>query len=144
MIRAIIVDDELHCIEMLQWQLEKYFPQVQVIATCESGRQALQLIKDQKPDLVFLDIEMPQMNGFEMLQSLPKIDFDVVFTTAYDQFAIRAIKFSALDYLLKPIDKDEIQSCLDKINTHQVKFLSTQQLNLLLTNMQHAKNGCNY
>ncbi|PSR51912.1 DNA-binding response regulator [Adhaeribacter arboris] len=141
MIRAIIVDDELHCVELLQWQLNKYFPQVQVLASCNSGKEAIPLINERRPDLVFLDIEMPQMNGFEMLQSLPRIDFDIVFTTAYDQFAIRAIKFSALDYLLKPIDKDELQAALIKINTHPARFISTQQLDLLLSNMQQVRNG---
>jgi two-component system, LytTR family, response regulator len=141
MIRAIIVDDELHCVDMLRWQLEKYFPQVQVIAGCSSGKEAIPIIKEQRPDLVFLDIEMPHMNGFEMLQSLTRIDFDIIFTTAYDQFAIRAIKFSALDYLLKPIDKDELQGALHKINTHPARFISTQQLDLLLSNIQQVRNG---
>jgi two-component system LytT family response regulator len=141
MIRAIIVDDEVHCVEMLAWQLEKYCPQVQVIATCPSGMEGIAAIREKKPDLVFLDIEMPRMNGFEMLQALPKIDFDIIFTTAYDQFAIRAIKFSALDYLLKPIDKDELRASLDKIKENPNQLISTQQLNMLLSNLHQVHNG---
>lgn len=141
MIRAVIVDDEVHCVEMLSWQLEKYCPQVQVVATCASGIEGKTVIAEKKPDLVFLDIEMPRMNGFEMLQSIPKIDFDVIFTTAYDQFAIRAIKFSALDYLLKPIDKDELRASLDKIKASPNQLISSQQLNLLLSNLHQAQNG---
>jgi two-component system LytT family response regulator len=114
---------------------------VQVIAGCISGKEAIPLLKEQKPDLVFLDIEMPHINGFEMLQALPRIDFDIIFTTAYDQFAIKAIKFSALDYLLKPIDKDELAGAVDKINTHPSRFISTRQLDLLLQNMQSARHG---
>ncbi len=141
MIRAIIVDDEEHCVETLRWQVEKYCPGVDVVACAESGATALEAIYKYRPELVFLDIEMPRMNGFEMLQILPRIDFDIIFTTAYDQFAIKAIRFSALDYLLKPIDKDELRRAVEKMHTHPNRFISTHQLDLLLSNVSHARQG---
>ena len=111
---AIIADDELHCREVLVLLLEMRCPQVKILAQCADGHEALAAIGLHKPDIVFLDIEMPGMNGFDMLQQLPSIPFQLVFTTAYDQYAIRAIKFSALDYLLKPIDVDELAAAIDK------------------------------
>lgn len=83
---------------------------------CYSGIEALQEIKEQKPELLFLDIEMPQMNGFELLQKIPNPDFKLIFTTSYDQYAIKAIRCSALGYLLKPIDRDELQGSSKQSN----------------------------
>ncbi len=136
MIKAIIVDDEPYCCEALDTLLNRYCPQVKVAGICYSGREALQEIKEQKPQLLFLDIEMPQMNGFELLQKIPDPDFDLIFTTSYDQYAIKAIRFSALDYLLKPIDRDELQAAVHKV-TERNHYSLTQQLELLLQKM-HA------
>ena len=113
-LKAIIIDDEIHCIETLQWQLEKYCPSIEVITTANSGSDAIQKIKSFKPQLIFLDIEMPRMNGFEMIKQIKEIDFQIIFTTAYDQFALQAIKVSALDYLVKPIDDEELVSAVEK------------------------------
>src|SRR6476659_5833087 len=115
MIKAMIVDDEPYSCEALDTLLKRYCPDVKVVGIYNSGRQALQEIKVQKPQLLFLDIEMPQMNGFELLQEIPDHDFDLIFTTSYDQYAIKAIRFSALDYLLKPIDRDELQAAVQKV-----------------------------
>jgi two-component system LytT family response regulator len=117
MIKAIVIDDEVHCIETLRILLGEYCPDVQIIEECRSAKQGLLAIGRLKPDLVFLDVEMPAMNGFEMLEQLPEIDFSVVFTTGYDQYAIKAIRFSALDYLLKPIDHHELAAAVRKIKT---------------------------
>jgi two-component system LytT family response regulator len=141
MIKVIIIDDEQHCLGTLRWQVEKYCPELEVAACCNSGEEGLAAIRKHQPGLVLLDIEMPRMNGFQMLQALPRIDFDIIFTTAYDQFAIKAIKFSALDYLLKPIDKDELRAAVDKMRTRPNHFLSSQQLDLLLTNIHHGRQG---
>src|SRR5688500_15797348 len=109
MIRTIIVDDENYCCETLVVLLNTYCPDVEVIDICHNGAVALESIVQHQPDLLFLDIEMPQMNGFQLLEKLPKVNFELIFTTSYDQYAIKAIRFSALDYLLKPVDREELQ-----------------------------------
>ncbi|MEM6630356.1 MAG: LytTR family DNA-binding domain-containing protein [Bacteroidota bacterium] len=127
MIQTIIVDDELHCLETLAWELEENCPDVKILAQCSSPTQAIQTIKAHKPDLVFLDIEMPLMNGFDILEKLPELEFEVIFTTAYDEFALKAIKVNALDYLLKPIDSDELIKAIDKVRIQKEAY-STQEL----------------
>jgi two-component system, LytTR family, response regulator len=131
MIKTIIVDDERHSCEALQILISDCCPQLSLAAVCYSGEQALQQIQSIRPQLVFLDIEMPNMNGFQLLEQLPHIDFEVIFTTSYDQYAIKAIKFSALDYLLKPVDREELRKAVEKVQ----KSLSdtySQQLEILL------------
>ncbi len=142
MIKAIIVDDEPYSCEALDALLNRYCPQVKVAGICYSGKEALEEIKEQKPDLLFLDIEMPQMNGFELLQKIQNPDFDLIFTTSYDQYAIKAIRFSALDYLLKPIDRDELQSAVNKVTERKQPPL-TQQLELLLQKIQTPARSIN-
>ena len=115
MIKAIIIDDEVHCLETLSLLLKEFCPEVQLIDQCRSAKKALESIQKNKPELVFLDIEMPAMNGFEMLEEFNEIPFAVVFTTSYDQYAIKAIRFSALDYLLKPVDPKELITAVQKI-----------------------------
>ena len=114
MITATIVDDEPYSCESLVTLLERYCPDVKVLDICYSAASALKSIKEQQPQFLFLDIEMPRMNGFEILEKLPEIDFEIIFTTSYDQYAIKAIRFSALDYLLKPIDQDELRKAVQK------------------------------
>ncbi len=113
MIRSLIIDDETHCCESLQWQLKQYCPEIEVLAVCNRAESGLQKIKELRPELIFLDVEMPGMSGFDMLEYLKEINFDIIFTTAFDQHAIRAIKFGALDFLVKPIDKDELRAAVD-------------------------------
>ncbi len=112
MIKALIVDDEPYCCETLGVLLQRYCPNVEVAGVYQNGMDAKAAIEKQSPDLVFLDIEMPQMNGFEMLQQLPSINFNLIFTTSYDQYALKAFRFSAIDYLLKPIDREELQQAV--------------------------------
>lgn len=134
MLKAILIDDEPDNVKLLALQLKLYCPQVSVIAECTDSREGLTKIKELKPDMVFLDIEMPFMNGFELLEAVGQLNFQVVFVTAYDQFAIKAFKFSALDYLLKPIDARELQAAVAKAEqpaktaSQQVQMLK-QQLN---------------
>jgi len=130
MIKAIIVDDEPFCCDALEILLQKYCPQVRVAEVCNSGEEALRMIAVIKPQLVFLDIEMPAMSGFEMLEKIEKIDFDLIFTTSYDQYAIKAIRFSALDYLLKPIDRQELQAAVQRVMQGKSNDLN-QQLQIL-------------
>ena len=142
MIRAIIVDDEPYCCDTLETMLEKYCPEVQLVAVCHSGEEAISAISQQKPDLVFLDIEMPRMNGFDMLQKIGAINFEIIFTTSFDQYALRAIRFSALDYLLKPIDKDDLQTAVQKVIQRTQKPIA-QQLQLLMQKLQQPVNPLN-
>lgn len=133
--KAIIVDDEKHCRESLQSMLQMHCPEITVAAVCADGQSALAAIADHKPDLVFLDIEMPRMNAFDLLQQLPRIDFEIIFTTAYDQYAIRAIKFSALDYLLKPVDAIELKEAVEKLKSRPRRYLEKEQLQQVVTQL---------
>jgi two-component system, LytTR family, response regulator len=134
-ITAILIDDELACTETLAIELKMYCPQVQVLASCNSAQEGLSKIVAMKPDLVFLDIEMPWMNGFELLQQLNQINFEVIFITAYDQFALRAFKFSAVDYLLKPIKKEDLIAAVNKVEQRKAKQLSTSHIEAMLNNI---------
>lgn len=131
MIKAIIIDDEHHSCDALKMLLDKCCPQVQVAAICHSANEGLKKINDLNPDLIFLDIEMPHMNGFQMLEQLPTIDFEIIFTTSYDQYAITAFKFSALDYLLKPVDRQELEKAMQKVSK-KINPVISQQLEILL------------
>lgn len=131
MIKAVIVDDEPYCCQALAKLLERYCPNVSVARICNSGEDALSAIRDENPQIVFLDIEMPGMNGFEMLERLPAINFELIFTTSYDQYAIKAIRFSALDYLLKPVDREELQRAVQKV-VQRMHHPLPQQLEILL------------
>lgn len=112
--RTIIIDDEQNALDVLRLQLENYCSDIEVIACCSGGEDGIKAILEYNPDLVFLDIEMPHFNGFDVLNHTKDLNFKVVFTTAYNQFAIKAFKFSALDYLLKPIDIEELQTAISK------------------------------
>jgi two-component system, LytTR family, response regulator len=114
--KAILVDDELPCTESLNILLDSYCPEVQVLAKFNRAQEALPRLNQGGFDILFLDIEMPVYNGFELLNQIPTKNFDVVFTTAYDQFAVKAFKYSAFDYLLKPIDAQELQACVSKLS----------------------------
>lgn len=137
MIHCVIIDDEQKCIETLAILIKMHCPDVIVDATCNNGEDGIKAINQFKPDVVFLDIEMPKMNGFDLLEKFDKIFFHVVFTTAYNQFAIKAFRYSALDYLLKPIDPDDL-----KITIGRIKELKSipfkEQFEMLLQNMQNT------
>jgi len=134
MIKAIIIDDEKHCIITLE-HLLKQNKNVMVVATTQDSTKALELIEEHQPDLVFLDIEMPKMNGFDVIAQFNPVPFKVVFTTAYDQYALKALRLNALDYLLKPIDEDEIAIALDKFKNQEAAITTEQVQNLhLFTN----------
>ena len=135
MIKAVIIDDEIHCRKTLGMLLKEYCPGVQVIEQCEDAESGLAAIQRHKPHLVFLDIEMPNMNGFEMLEKVPGINFEIIFTTSYDQYAIKAIRFSALDYLLKPVDPEELQTAVQKV-AERLQHPLPQQLEILLQKLQ--------
>ena len=123
---CIIIDDEKHCIETLTHLLETDFSEVKILETCSNSTNAYDLILLHKPDFIFLDIEMPLLNGFDLLSKFEHLDFDVIFTTAYDSYAIKAIKYSALDYLLKPISKEDLAFAIEKIRSKQVSLSKAQ------------------
>lgn len=137
MIKALIIDDEKHCCDNLQWQIKQYCPEIEIMDVCNSAEKGLQQIHHQQPQLIFLDVEMPDMTGFEMLEVLKDINFDIIFTTAFDQYAIRAIKFGALDYLVKPIDKEELLEAVNKF-INRTQRDSLKQLNALLSHIKKS------
>jgi len=140
MIKAILIDDEVHCIDTLSILLADFCPEVEVAEKCLSAKKGLEAINKLHPDLVFLDIEMPLMNGFELLEQFKEIPFSVIFTTSYDQYAIKAIRFSALDYLLKPIDPKELVDAVNKVVLHKTPP-SVEQFNMLMDQMRHKEKG---
>jgi two-component system, LytTR family, response regulator len=135
MIKCIIIDDEPNCCDVLMVLLEKYCPEVEIISVCHSAREAIPFLLKNEVQLAFLDIEMPHMNGFELLEQLPRIDFELIFTTSYDHYAIRAIRFSALDYLLKPIDREELQAAVKKAE-HRLAYPLPQRFEILLQKLR--------
>jgi two-component system LytT family response regulator len=116
-LRAIIIDDEQNGIESLKLLIGKFTPDVRVVATTSESPEGIALIKDFQPDIVFLDINMPQMNGFEVLNRLEYRNFALIFTTAHAEHALKALKSNALDYLLKPIDTDDLQGAVKKVRS---------------------------
>jgi len=115
MIKAIIIDDEEKSRKLLSSLLNEHCSDIEVLALADSAEAGYQAINKYNPELVFLDIVMPMENGFSLLERLEQVDFEIIFTTAYDQYAIKAIRFSALDYLLKPINIDELKQAVDKV-----------------------------
>jgi two-component system LytT family response regulator len=113
-IRSIIIDDDAFILKMLQDKLRHYIPEVEVVATAGSGREGLKAIKQYQPDLIFLDVEMRDMTGFDMLSELPEIAFQTIFITSFSHYAIKAIRFNALDYILKPIDLIELRQAVKR------------------------------
>lgn len=136
MIRSIIIDDEQHCVRALFTDLQKNCPGVEMLDTCSSAKEGMLSIKKNKPDLVFLDVEMPWMNGFEMLELLGDVNFSIIFTTAHDEFAAKAFRISAVDYLLKPIDAGDLKIAVQKVEKKMDEGSSLQHINNLLRNIK--------
>ena len=130
MIKAIIIDDEPYCCETIATLLEDC-DEVEIVTECYNGIDALEAIRKFKPGLVFLDVEMPKMSGFEMLQQLPSVNFEIIFTTSYDRYALKAIRFSAIDYLLKPVDEEELKNAVQKV-INRSKKPTAEQLEILM------------
>lgn len=136
MIKAIIVDDEPFCSQSLQLLLEQNCPDVMIMGNYKNGIEALAALRKQSVDLVFLDVEMPRMSGFEMLEQLSHINFKLIFTTSYDKYALNALRVSAIDFLLKPIDRRELVLAVEKVKAASYTT-NLQQLELLLQKVQH-------
>src|SRR5664279_83004 len=114
-LKAILIDDELSSLQNLQYKILEYCPSVKVVAQTQNPEEAVRLIQQFKPDVIFLDIEMPRMSGFKMLEQIPEIDFEVIFITAYNHYAIHAIRISAFDYLVKPVSIEDLQQTVERL-----------------------------
>jgi len=136
MIRAIIIDDEPNSVETLQWKIENFCPQVSVMETFSDPVKGLEYLRGNEIDLLFLDIEMPNLSGFDVLEAIDGIQFDVIFTTAYDQYGIQAVKFSALDYLLKPVRNKELIEAVERYANKGGESNSNMQIASLLQNLK--------
>ena len=134
-LKAIIVDDELHSLQTTELLVKKYCPKIEIIGLAESAEKGIQLIDKLKPNIVFLDIAMPVMNGFEMLQHITYKSFEIIFTTAYDEYAIKAFKVNAIDYLLKPIDTKELIQAAKKVTKKIEKSEQYNKIDKLLNTM---------
>ena len=115
-INAILIDDELNSLQNLQQKLEGFCPDINIVAISQKPEEGILLIKQHQPDVVFLDIEMPRMSGFRMLEELGEYDFDIIFTTAYNHYSIDAIRISAFDYLVKPIGIEDLQHAVERLH----------------------------
>ena len=137
MIRAIIVDDEQGPREFLKGAINEYCPHVEIVGIAKDTFEAEKMIEEISPDLLFLDVEMPRRSGIEMLQELSQVDFEVIFTTAFDKYAIQAIKLSALDYLIKPISINDLKEAVEKIMLE--KKQSDRLKNLISNTLEDKK-----
>ena len=143
-IKALIIDDEALSADMLNYLIEKNVPAISLVKRTTSALEGLNLIESFKPDILFLDIQMTFLTGFELLAKLPNHPFSVIFTTAYNKYAIKAIRFSALDYLLKPIDADELVQAIDRYLQQKNEKKQSQDLyNNFMNNLQ-ASEGKQY
>jgi two-component system LytT family response regulator len=137
LIRAIIVDDEKKFSDALNNMISEHFhDKITILAKCKSVNDAVHSIKIHQPDLVFLDIEMPPDNGFQVLEQIGEKNFEVIFTTAFDQYAIKAIRFSALDFLLKPFGTDELTESLKRYEEKMLNQKTQKQYEVLLYNIK--------
>ncbi|HEV7780470.1 MAG TPA: LytTR family DNA-binding domain-containing protein [Chitinophagaceae bacterium] len=114
MLKVLLIDDEERATDALRLMIERTIPEIKQVMACNDSRKAADMIHLYQPALVFLDIQMPHLNGFEVLEKMPNKNFKIIFTTAYNEYAIQAIRFSAFDYLLKPIDIEELQSSVKR------------------------------
>lgn len=138
-ISAVIIDDEQNNIDNLEILLQQHCPQVRIVDKCLNANDGASSIIQLQPDIVFLDIQMPGKNGFELLQSLQSYQFELIFVTAYDKYGIQAVKFSALDYLLKPINTDELKNAVNKAiyrSNEKKQNKKLENLLLVLENQQ--------
>jgi two-component system, LytTR family, response regulator len=141
MIRTVIIDDDPKNIKILKGLIEEFCPELSMVGDADNAKSGAELIRSVKPQLVFLDIEMPYGNGFDMLKSMMPIDFEVIFVTAFDTYMLQAFRYAALDYLLKPVNIEELKNAVatarKRIDTPTVN----EQLSLLMENMKRGNQG---
>ena len=139
MLTTILIDDENNSRNVLRQKLGNYCPEIIIIAECDNGETGIKNIEELNPDIVFLDVEMPRMNGFTMLQRLQNRNFELIFVTAYDHYAIKAIKFSALDYLVKPVEVADLKAAVEKAIQKRKHASGNERLEVLLQNLMNEK-----
>jgi two-component system LytT family response regulator len=137
-LKALLVDDELSSLQNLQYKIQEYCPSVRVVSQTQNPEEAGLLIQQFKPDVIFLDIEMPRMSGFKMLEQIPEVDFEVIFITAYNHYAINAIRICAFDYLVKPVSIEELQQTVERLGVSSVKK-NRERAELLKKNLSSPK-----
>ena len=141
-LRTIIVDDEKDAVNFIHSIINEYCPKLEVVGTAHSAKEAAKLIIEKNPDLVFLDVEMPHGSGFDLLANFPGKAFDVIFITAFNHYAIKAIKFSAVDYILKPININEFITAVDKVIENKTNHQHQQtDFSMLLENVRSSLPG---
>lgn len=142
--KALIIEDEQKSREMLSEILKKYYPQIAILGLAKNVAEAVELIEKTKPNLLFLDISMPDGTGFDVLEKTLGHHFDIIFTTATDKHALKAIKYSACDYLLKPIDLDELHDAINRVEKkHSVEMPSMENLQFLIQNLKRTDDNYN-
>jgi len=129
-LKAILVDDELNSLQNLQFKIQEYCPSIRVVAQTQNPEEGIRMINQYKPDVLFLDIEMPRMSGFKMLEQIPEVDFEVIFITAYNHYAIHAIRISAFDYLVKPVGIEDLQQTVERLGNFAAKKTRERAENL--------------
>jgi two-component system LytT family response regulator len=137
-LRTILIEDELSSLENLSQKLQEFCPSIRVIATSMRPEEAILLIRHHMPDVIFLDIEMPRMDGFKMLQEIKEIDFEVIFVTAYNQYAIEAIRFSAFDYLVKPVVIKDLLATVERL-ADKTRRKSKERMEILRQRLSDAR-----
>lgn len=140
-IKIVIVDDEIHCTESLEIILKSYKKSIVYVSKFNNPLQAIEFINKNDFDILFLDIEMPTINGFELLNNISVINFDIIYTTAYNQYALKAFKYNAINYLLKPISEEELYECLEKWENKSKIYISKNQIHLLNDIIHNSKNN---
>jgi len=141
MLNAVIVDDESKAIQSLSWELTNFNEDIKIIKTFTNPKDALVFLKTNTPDCLFLDIQMPTMDGFQFLEKLTNRDFAVVITTAYDEYAIKALKHEAMDYLLKPIDSDDLSDTIQKIIKFNSRIINSNKFEKLLLDINKKQSN---
>jgi two-component system LytT family response regulator len=141
MLKAILIDDEPECLRSLAFDIGQQCPGVEIVAQCDNGKEAIKAIHALTPDVLFLDIDMPFINGFDLLEMVPDVDFEVIFTTAHDKYAIQAFRISAVDYLLKPIDTDALKLAVEKVRLLRTKGSSSRQISFLIQQLKDLENN---
>ncbi|SDM79895.1 LytR/AlgR family response regulator transcription factor [Siphonobacter aquaeclarae] len=139
MLTTLIIDDEIRGRNLLRELVNRYCPEIELLGMASSALEGIEMIRKYKPNFIFLDIKMPGMTGFEMIEALDDIDFDIVFVTAYNEFAVKAYKYSAFDYLLKPVDPDELKATMHRLQSKRQSQTLSARLNLLMKTLEEPK-----